>query len=136
MMETPQDPQARSVERLFLEQLARAYTPPPLSAAERAAFEVRLRARLERAQRPGPWVPVAGAVAVAAALWVGFDLQRAAAPLPPSSAVGVAVLLAAALEDEPTLERSALPESYLLLDGLIDEPADEPAGVPAVWGTR
>jgi hypothetical protein len=119
-------------DRRLLERIARVYTPRPLSPSERSAFTARLRARLDREDRRGPWLPALGAATVVAVAWAVFVPSPTREPLPEgAAAAGVGVLLTQleVLEDEAGLDSSGLPESYALLDRLMEEPvaAPEPA---------
>jgi hypothetical protein len=52
----------------WLERVRALYAPEPLDAAKRAAFDARLRERLERRRRSLPLLPALGAAALAAVL--------------------------------------------------------------------
>ena len=65
----------------FVERVRSAYTPEPLSAAQRTAFDARLREKLEHPRWRGFWIPAFSAAALAAlALWNGLPATQGEAP--------------------------------------------------------
>jgi hypothetical protein len=112
----------------FVDALRAHYTPEPLDGAKRAAFDARLRERLERRWR-GVWLPAFAAASVAAlALWW---LPSTPAPVTPSPAPVVATVPAASDTDwEQVLfygdltrpqqdEQAELPPEFAAIDGLF-----------------
>ena len=65
----PLDPEDKD----FVDRLAAHYRPPPLTSAKRVAFDEALRARIERPQRRGFFVPALATAAMAALVWVTFS---------------------------------------------------------------
>ena len=125
-MTSPRDerPVLEGAEKEFVERLAREYAPPPMTAAERVAFDEAVRARLERPERRLLLVPAIGAAAAAALLcFVLFD-SSGPIRLPGEEERGAVV--ASPWEDELFLssdlsasedrdESEALPEDYLAI---------------------
>lgn len=77
----------------FVERVRSAYTPEPLSAAQRTAFDARLREKLERPRWRVLWIPAFSAAALAAlALWNGLPATQgeSRAPVATASAVSPA----------------------------------------------
>jgi hypothetical protein len=72
MSEDERDEATGAEDARFVARVRDAYAPPPLDAARRAAFDARLRERLERRRGRGAWVPALSAAALAglAALWL------------------------------------------------------------------
>ena len=67
----------------FVERVRSAYMPEPLSAAQRTAFDARLREKLERPRWRGLWIPAFSAAALAAlALWNGLPAVQGESPAP------------------------------------------------------
>ena len=61
----------------FVERVRSAYAPGPLTAAQRTAFDARLREKLERPRWLSLWIPAFSAAALAAlALWNGLPLVQ------------------------------------------------------------
>jgi hypothetical protein len=112
------DPQ----EKGFADQLAAHYTPPAWTSAKRVRFDEALRARIERPQRRGHWIPALAAVAVAALVWIQIR------PVPAGD--GSAPVVASAWESELFLssdvsplddrdESEELPDDYLAIASLF-----------------
>jgi hypothetical protein len=125
-MTTPRDerPPLDGAEEEFVDRLAEVYAPAPMTAAERAAFDGAIRARLERPVRRPVLIPVLGAAAAAALVW--FVLTQPIGPIgsPGEEKSGAAV--AGSWEDELFLssdlsasedrdESESLPEDYLAI---------------------
>jgi hypothetical protein len=125
-MTTPRDerPPLDGAEEEFVDRLAEVYAPAPMTAAERAAFDAAIRARLERPERRPVLIPVIGAAAAAALVW--FVLTQPIGPIgsPGEEESGAAV--AGSWEDELFLssdlsasedrdESESLPEDYLAI---------------------
>jgi hypothetical protein len=124
-MTTPRDerPPLDGAEEEFVDRLAEVYAPAPMTAAERAAFDGAIRARLERPVRRPVLIPVLGAAAAAALVW--FVLTQPIGPIgSPGEESGAAV--AGSWEDELFLssdlsasedrdESESLPEDYLAI---------------------
>ena len=71
----------------FIERVRGAYAPEPLTAAQRTAFDARLRERLERPGWRGWWIPACSTAALAAfAVWYTLPVTRGAAPVPVTTA--------------------------------------------------
>jgi hypothetical protein len=62
----------------WVERMRAHYTPEPLDAARRSAFDLKLRERLERRRWSLPWVPALGAAALAGVL--AWNMLPASAP--------------------------------------------------------
>jgi hypothetical protein len=115
------------VEEEFVGRLAETYAPAPMTAAERAAFDESVRARVERPERRPMRIPMVGAAAAtAAAALVWFVLTQPDGPIgsPGEEESGAAV--AASWEDELFLssdlgaledrdESEILPDDYLAI---------------------
>ena len=129
-------PDLTSEERDFVEQLAKHYSPPPMIAAERVAFDEALEARVSRRGiRARILTPVAATAAVAI-FGVWFAIHNAIAPdfrgqgtAPPvltetgnqQEEVGD-VLLALAFDESNGLDTDEwLPEDYVTISILLDE---------------
>lgn len=85
-------PRLTSEERDFVERLAEHYSPPPLTASERVAFDEALESRLSRRKH---WVlkPLAvAATAAALGIWVLFH-NVTAPDLPAKKGTGPQVVL-------------------------------------------
>jgi hypothetical protein len=111
-------------EREFLDRLAEAYTPEPMSAAEGAAFDAAVRARLERPRHRPLLVPAIGAAAAAGLLW--FVVSQSTGPTPLPAEEEFAAVASGSWEDELFLssdlgtsegrdENESLPEEYLAI---------------------
>ena len=72
MKHDDEQPRMNEQEKGFVDGLAAQYAPPPWTAAKRARFDEALRARIERPQRRGFWVPALATVAAAALVWIAF----------------------------------------------------------------
>ncbi len=105
----------------FLGRLSKAYTPDPMSAGERAAFDQAIRSRLERPRRRPLLIPAIGAAAAAGLLWL--VVSQSIVPTPPPAEEGFAAVAAGSWEDEVFLssdlsaseDREALPDDYLAI---------------------
>ena len=111
-------------EEEFVDRLAAAYAPAPMTAGERAAFDAAIRARLERPTRWPMLVPALGAAAAAALVW--FVFFQTSGPLSPSGQEESAAVVASSWEDELFLssdlsasedreESETLPDDYLAI---------------------
>ncbi len=123
-------------EAQFVEKLADAYAPEPLTAEERVAFTAALEARLERRRRTRRLVPaLAGALAVAAVAWLAIPgppaptARPAAGPSLAASAGDIEAGLEAAQWGLDLLGSDTLLEDGLLEPGLL-EPGLDAAGDP------
>jgi hypothetical protein len=136
-MSSPSDerPKLAREDEGFVKRVAESYAPPPMTAAERAAFDETLLERIQRSHPTRRWLTLAGVpAAVGAALaaaWL-FFLSPGTEGLAPSEGMAPA-LSARAWEEELFLngglfeaeradESELLPEEYLaiasvLLDG-------------------
>jgi hypothetical protein len=125
-MTSPRDerPPLDGAEEEFVERLAAAYAPAPMTAPERAAFDEAIRTRLERPWRRPLLIPAIGAAAAAALVWLVFSQTRG--PVPLSGEEGAAAVLAGSWEDELFLssdlsasegrgESETLPDDYLAI---------------------
>ena len=111
-------------EEEFVDRLAAAYAPAPMTAGERAAFDASIRARLERPARRPMLVPAIGAAAAAALVW--FVFSQAIGPIPLPGEEESAAVVASSWEDELFLsndlsasedreESETLPDDYLAI---------------------
>jgi len=111
-------------EEEFVERLAAAYAPAPMTAGERAAFDTSIRARLERRTRRPMLVPAIGAAAAAGLVWLVLSLTTGPISLPGEE--GSTAMVASSWEDELFLsndlsasedreESEALPDDYLAI---------------------
>lgn len=116
-------------ERDFVERLAGHFSPPPMTTAERVAFDESLQSRLVR-RRPGALKPLAVAATVAA-LGAWFVLRYGSGPDRTGQAlreiagqretVGDA-LLVLALDESISLDRDEeLPEEYVAISALLND---------------
>ena len=125
-MTSPRDerPPLDGAEEEFVDRLAAAYAPAPMSAAERVAFDETIRARLERPRWRPLLVPAIGAAAAAALVW--FVFSQTIVPIPPPGEEESAALVASSWEDELFLssdlsasegreESETLPDDYLAI---------------------
>jgi hypothetical protein len=125
-MSSPRDerPALDGAEQEFVERLADAYAPAPLTAADRAAFDDAIRARLERPWHRPLLLPAIGAAAAAVLVWWAFSLAIGPTPVPGEE--GSAAVMAASWEDELFLssdlsasadreEGGTLPDDYLAI---------------------
>lgn len=128
-------PRLTSEERDFVEQLAEQYSPPPMTASERVAFDTALESRLSRRKT---WVlkPLAvAATAAALGIWVMFqsttepDLPAKKGTGPqavleiPGQQEGVGDVFLALAFDEPNgpVTDEWLPEDYVAISILLDD---------------
>ena len=130
-MTSPRDERAPrdGGEREFVDRLAAEYAPPPMTAAERLAFDEAIRARLERPRRRPLLIPAAAAAAAAAALiWLALSDSTGPIRLPGEEESGKE--FAGSWEDqlflsselsawEDRLESEILPEDYLAIASLL-----------------
>jgi len=127
-MTSPGDERARleGAEGDFVERLAAAYAPPPMTGAERAAFDEGVRARLERPRLRRPLAAAIAAAAAATLLWLAISDSIGPSHLPGEEEVEAVV--ASSWEDELFLgsdlsasedrdESEALPRDYLAIAG-------------------
>ena len=109
-------------DKEFLDRLAEAYTPEPMPAGRRAAFDEAIRARLERPQRRPLLIPAIGAAAAAALVWLVVSVSIR--PTSPPAGEESAALVASSWEDELFLssdlgvsedreESGTLPDDYV-----------------------
>jgi len=116
----------------FVKRVAESYAPPPMAAAERAAFEEVLLERVRRSHVARRWFTAAGLPAAAgaalAAAWLLF-LSPGTEGLAPSEEI-VPALSARAWEEELFLdggffeleqpdESELLPEEYIAIAGVL-----------------
>jgi hypothetical protein len=115
-------------DKEFLDRLAEAYTPEPMTAGRRAAFDEAIRTRLERPRRRLLLMPAIGAAAAAGLLWL--VLSPSIAPTPQLAEEGVAAVAGSSWEDRIFLssdlgtsedrdESGALPDDYLAIAGVF-----------------
>ena len=129
-MTSPRDerPVLDGAEKEFVDRLAREYAPPPMTAAERVAFDEAVRARLERPERRPLLVPAIAAAAAAAALW--FVLFDSTGPIRLPGEEESGAVVASSWEDEVFLssdlsasedrdESETLPQDYLAIAGVF-----------------
>ena len=122
------DPKLAREDEDFVERVAASYAPPPMAAAERAAFDEALLARTRRSHSARRWLVAAGlptaATAALAAVWL-FSLSPGTEGLVPSEKI-VPALSARAWEEELFLEGGSfeseqpdeselLPEEYIAI---------------------
>lgn len=110
----------------FVERLRALYAPEPLDAARRAAFDARLRERIERSRWRGALLPALSAAALGALL-----LWSAAPPAPQREAIPVATARSAGAAWEQVLfygdltrvqagdESDELPPEYAAIEGVF-----------------
>ncbi len=114
-------------ERAFVERIAADYAPPAMNEADAAAFDVRLRERLDaRPRRGGVWLPALVTAAVMCAIWLGAGLWGPSDPPRSVSARAGAweteLLLGSDMDAESGDEGGYLPDDYsaiaaVFLDG-------------------
>jgi hypothetical protein len=127
-MTSPGDERVRldGAEGDFVERLAAAYAPPPMTAGERAAFDEGVRSRLERPRLRRPLIPAIAAAAAATLLW--FAISDSIGPRGVPGEEEVEAVVASSWEDELFLssdldasedrdESEALPGDYLAIAG-------------------
>jgi hypothetical protein len=111
-------------EEEFVDRLAAAYAPAPMTAGERAAFDASIRARLERPTRWPMLVPALGAAAAAALVW--FVFSETSGQISPPVREESTAMVASSWEDELFLSNDlsasedreaseALPDDYLAI---------------------
>jgi hypothetical protein len=122
-------PRLEHGEEGFVESLTAEYAPSPMSAAQRAAFDETLRARLERPRRRWLLAPAfAGATAAAALIWLAVAGPTGPVGIPGGEGSGREI--AGSWEDELFLssevsgsedrvESGALPDDYLAIASLL-----------------
>jgi hypothetical protein len=129
-MSSPSDdrPKLAREDEGFVKRVAESYAPPPMTAAERAAFDETLLERIQRSHPTRRWLTLAGVpAAVGAALaaaWL-FFLSPETEGLAPSEGMVPALsaraweeelfLDDASLDAEQTDESELLPEEYVAL---------------------
>ena len=114
-------------ERTFVERIAAEFAPPAMSEARAAAFDARLRERLDaRPRRGGVWLPALVTAAAVCAIWLGTGLWSASDPPRSASAAAGAweteLLLGSDLVADPDDAGGYLPDDYsaiaaVFLDG-------------------
>jgi hypothetical protein len=115
-------------DKEFLDRLAEAYTPEPMTAGRRAAFDEAIRTRLARPRRGPLLIPALGAAAAAGLLWLVFS--PSIGPAPQLAEEESAAVAASSWEDEIFLssdlgasedreEIGALPDDYLAIAGVF-----------------
>lgn len=113
----------------LVERLAAEYAPPPLSAAQRVAFDEAIRARIERPRWRRLLAPAFVAAAAAAAL-VWLAPSDSTDPIRPPEQEDSGVVFASSWEDElflssdvsaseDRLESETLPDDYLAIASLL-----------------
>jgi len=125
-MNSPRDERSplEGAEREFVDSLAADYAPPPMSAAERVAFDEAIRSRLERPRRRPVLIPAIGAAAAAAL--IGLVLSDSTGPIRLAGEKDSGAVVASSWEDELFLsselsasedrdEGESLPEDYLAI---------------------
>lgn len=124
-------PRLTSQERNFVERLAQHYSPPPMTAAKRVAFDEALQSRLVR-RRPETLKLVAVAAA-AAVLGMSFIVHNGTQPdltgqkgIGPEIAgqrerVGDALLVLAFDESNGLDGDEGLPEEYVAISTLLND---------------
>lgn len=134
---SPHDtPDLTSEERRFVEHLREHYSPPPMTASERVAFDEALESRVSRRGiRARILMPVA-ATGVVAIFAIWFALHSGIEPDPRGQGTAPAVvsetatlqeevgdaLLALAFEESNDLDTGEwLPEDYVTLSILLDD---------------
>ena len=127
-MSSPSDerPKLAREDEAFVKRVAASYAPPPMAAAERAAFDEALLERIRRSQPARRWLTAAGLPAAAAAAFAAawlFFLSSGTDGLAPSEEI-VPALSARAWEEELFLEGGSFEaeqpdESELLPDEYI-----------------
>jgi hypothetical protein len=131
MTRTPEDrPELGRDEREFVERLAASFTPPPLGAEGRVAFDETLAAKIARRRARLRWslaggLPAAAAASLALAWLVLGDGTPAPAP-PTASRIFPAeaweeevLLLDASFESEAEADQRTLPEEYLAIESAM-----------------
>ncbi|HVH06154.1 MAG TPA: hypothetical protein VNE71_09175 [Myxococcota bacterium] len=61
----------------WLERVRDGYAPPPVTPAQRAAFDARLRERIESPRRGLPWLPLSVGAGLATAALAALLVRRA-----------------------------------------------------------
>jgi hypothetical protein len=116
--QTRTDPQEKS----FVDQLASLYAPRPWTSEQRARFDARLRARIQRPQRRSWMVPALAAVAAAALVWIRLSGGPGGAESDPGVASGWESELFLSNDVSPLEDRDdgeALPDDYLAIASLF-----------------
>jgi hypothetical protein len=129
-MTSPRDerPLLDDAEKEFVDRLAGDYAPPPMTAAQRAAFDEAVRTRLERPRRRPFLVPAIATAASAALLW--FVVFDSSGPVRLAGEDERGAVVASSWEDELFLssdlgasedrdESKTLPEDYLAIAGVF-----------------
>jgi len=119
-------------EQGLVDQIAAHYAPPPWSSAQRARFDVELRARIERPAQRRParhrllfsgWlVPALAAVAAAALVWFRFSTAPERSEPDPLAASGweSELFLSSDVSTFEDLDDSeALPDDYVAIASLF-----------------
>ena len=115
-------PRLDQEEKGFVDRLATHYEPPPWTSAERSGFDTALRARVQRPQRRGLWVPALATVAAIALVWVGFSLRPSGDEARPVVASVWENELFLSSDVSPLDDRDdseALPDDYLAIASLF-----------------
>ena len=132
-MSLPSDerPKLAREDEGFVKRVAASYAPPPMAAAERAAFDEALLGRIRRGQPARRWLMAAwlpAAAAALAAVWL-FSLSPGTDGLVPSEKI-VPALSARVWEEELFLdggsfeaeqpdESELLPEEYIAIASIF-----------------
>ena len=125
-------------DKEFLDRLAEAYTPEPMTAGRRAAFDEAIRTRLARPRRRALLIPAIGAAAAAGLLWLVLSpsigptpqLAEEIGPTPQLAEEESAAVAVSSWEDqiflssdlgasEDRAEIGALPDDYLAIAGVF-----------------
>jgi len=107
-------------DRRLIDQIRRGYAPPPMTDVDRARFDARMRARIER-QRRRRWgavgLTLAGAAAAAALFALG---QPAPSPTPNPGALPEMAALPAAPTTDAAVDTPAVALDWLIEDSAAD----------------
>lgn len=133
MSEQEHDP-SNERDAAFVERVSRGYGPPARSDAERAAFDARLRERLEQHSSAGSWVGrlVPALVVAAVASMLFLVRSEPTAPTEPAPAVvastqttklvlpsSPAEALMALADDDSEGIAESLPDDYAAIESLL-----------------
>ena len=124
---SPNDARSEREERALVERIAAEFAPPAMSEAGAAAFDARLRERLEERSRPDRvWLPALVGAAAVLAVWLGAGLWSPTDP-PRSAAARAGVweaelLLGSDVALDADAREAHLPDDYdaiaaVFLDG-------------------
>jgi hypothetical protein len=116
MSEPENDAMLTSDERAWVERLRTAYAAPAMTRPQAAAFDARLRERIEARSRRGTfWVPAASLLAASLAIWMGSALWNAGTPQAPQVASTWESELILGSEVGADDSADYLPEDYLVI---------------------